>query len=108
MERLTYRANGVVHSRALGDNAILNRLCELEDKLENGQIAELPKDKWVISRHAGKKTKYTYQVDHIEPYSYYVDGKWYIGMDYNPYRTTIEEYDTEEEANARLKELQGE
>ena len=73
-----------------------------------GEWVELPKDKWVITRHAGKKTKYTYQVEHVEPYAEFIDGAWYIGMGYNPYRKTIEEYDTKDQAEARLKELRGE
>lgn len=42
MERLTYKANGIVHSKALTNTEILNRLAELEDKIESGKLIELP------------------------------------------------------------------
>ena len=41
-KRLTYRANGVLNSCALSEIDLLRRLAELEDKIENRTIIELP------------------------------------------------------------------
>ena len=41
-KRLTYRANGVLHSRAISDTDLLRHLAELEDKIESGRLVELP------------------------------------------------------------------
>ncbi len=37
-KRLTYKSNGIIFSRALNEEEILNRLAELEDKIESEEL----------------------------------------------------------------------
>lgn len=86
-------------------NAILRR-AELEDKLESGELVELPKDKWCITRSGRNKKEYNYLVEHQVPYAEFWGNKWHIGMTPIKWREIIEKYDTKKQAEARLKELQ--
>ena len=84
----------------------LYRLAELEDKLESGQLVELPQDKWCITTGHNADESLNYLVEHQNPVAEFWNGKWHIGMEEIKWRPILEKYDTKEEAEARLKELQ--
>ena len=82
---------------------IKERLAELEDKIEQGLMVELPKPKWAVVQGMGG----TYFVREREPKATYYNGKWHF------YYETIEwvdirfEYETKAEAKKKLNELKG-
>lgn len=65
-----------------------------------------PKDKWCITMGGTNEKDYNYLVEHRNPIAEFYNGKWHIYMEEIKWRTIIEEYDTKEEAEKRLKELQ--
>lgn len=80
-----------------------------EQAESKGEIVELPKFKYAIT--IGAKDIYgkdNYLIESLVPYAEYYSGKWHIGYKEIEWRTVIEEYDTLEEAERRLAELQGE
>lgn len=123
-KRLTYRFNkgigyidndfnGVYYSDCIqGDSGcitkIYERLAELEDKIENGTLLELPckvGDKvWWVNQYSPRPRIEEYEVSTI---TIGKDNKIYLGLGFSFFTfMTDEVYYTKAEAEARLKELQ--
>ena len=94
---------------------ILNRLCEIEDKIDQGEIVELPckigDEKFVILPNTnvivkGKICTIIYQNGFLIDFGYNPDR--YGGYSKYTQLLTEELFDTKEEANKKLKELENE
>lgn len=85
------------------------RLCELEDKIESGQLVELPK-LYQLSVGCKGTSLENYFIDEISPKITKINDKW--NLEYkdrlcgNGGRKLIGYFDGMKEAEARLKELQ--
>ena len=116
-ERLTQRTEkgtAVFNNVDIGD--IAKKLCEIEDKIEQGRILELPckvgDEKFAILPNTnvivkGKVCTIIYQNGFLVDFGYNPDKR--VGG-YNAYTQLLPEelFDTEEEANKKLKELENE
>ena len=58
-KRLTYKSNGIIFSRALNEEEILNRLAELEDKIESEELINF---KQAVKNFTEKLKKYFYDL----------------------------------------------
>ena len=128
-ERLTERnANGTAKSRKSPKSSymgtvyeevaeiqteILNRLCDLEDKIEQGKIVELPcqigDEKFAILPNTnvivkGKVCTILYQNEFLIDFAYKSEE-----YDYTAYTQLLPEelFDTYEEAKAKLRKMEG-
>jgi hypothetical protein len=128
-ERLTERnANGTAKSRKSPKSSymgtvyeemaeiqteILNRLCDLEDKIEQGKILELPckigDEKFAILSNTnvivkGKVCTLIYQNEFLIDFAYKSEE-----YDYTAYTQLLPEelFDTYEEAEAKVREMEG-
>lgn len=82
----------------------LARLQELENKIENGTLVELPKPKWAVVQSIGGN----YSVRKREPCAEYYEGGWYFYYEDFDWVIIRFEYDTKPKAEAKLRELKGE
>lgn len=112
--RLTERSgNGIaIKDTSTNDNKsiwnAIDRLAELEDKIENGTLHELPckvGDKvWWVNQYSPRPRIEEYEVSTI---TIGKDNKIYIGVEYGYFTFKVDElYFTKDQAEARLKELQ--
>lgn len=96
------------------DGKPIDRLCELEDKIEQGKILELPceigDEKFAILPHTdvivkGKVCTIIYQNGFLIEFAYKSEE-----YDYTAYTQLLPEelFDTYEEAEAKLREMEGE
>jgi hypothetical protein len=92
---------------------ILNRLCDLEDKIEQGKILELPckigDEKFAILSNTnvivkGKVCTLIYQNEFLIDFAYKSEE-----YDYTAYTQLLPEelFDTYEEAEAKVREMEG-
>lgn len=85
-------------------NEALEKLYELEEKIENGTLVELPTPKWAITV-GGSVGKPNYMIEYRSPIAEYYIGRWHIGFKDIEWRKILEEFDSKEQAEKRLKEL---
>ena len=110
-KRLTVRlSNGKIGClQEYSQNDLINRLAELEDKIENGTLFELPckvgDTVWYIKNYGFGR----YKVEDMKVagfnFSQYESTIWVVGT-YEEESSHI--YKTKAEAEAKLKELRGE
>lgn len=85
--------------------SVLYRLAELEDKIEQGKMIEAPNPKYVIAESKITGGKF---VSKLLPKALYSEEQnaWIFWYDTFAFSTIIYEFDTKEEAEKKLKELQ--
>jgi hypothetical protein len=116
-DRLTKRLLGsnAPYTEFADYNEIINRLCDLEDKIEQGKILELPceigDEKFAILPNTneivkGKVCTIIYQNGFLVDFGYNPDKRF---GGYNAYAQLLPEelFDTYEEAEAKLREMEG-
>lgn len=88
----------------------VNRLSELEDKIEarvlpENPLYELPEDRWVITVDSIKNPT-NYMVEHQNPKAEFWNGAWHISYEEIYCRKIYEIFDTVGKAYARCSDLE--
>ena len=96
-------------SGSIQDFRVYKQLQGIEDRMEDGEIVALPKPRWAIVQSA---VDHSLSVKKLIPVAKFdeLNDKWIFDYkDVNPwYQIIKEEFDTEKEANLKLKEMQHE
>ena len=74
-----------------------------------GEIVELPKTKWAITRSAVCVVgNFDYVIEERIPVARWMVDRWHFGYEPMKLRTIIETFDSKDEAERRLADLKGE
>ena len=87
------------------NESVWERLAELEDKIEQGTLIEAPKHKYVVAESNITGKKFACKLFPQALYSK-VENAWTFWYDTFAFSTILYKFDTKEEAEKKLKELQ--
>ena len=93
-----------------GINEVYEKLAQVEDDIENGDLIIAPRSKWLLCVWKNSLDNPKYFIHEVKPYLINIDDKWCAVVDEDTMRdvaVVVAVFDTEKEAIDALQAIKG-